>query len=73
AGLPRPLLEGESLTAWVFLQRGLEAQQATQGDEMALRTAPLGQRALAANPDEFGDFGGRGHWRRSPYPAGLKL
>ena len=61
AGLLRPLLEGEPLPARVFLQRGLEAQQATQGDEMTLGAAALGERTLAANPDEFSDFSGGGH------------
>lgn len=37
---------------------GLRAQQATQGDEMTLGAAALGERTLAANPDEFSDFSG---------------
>jgi hypothetical protein len=54
-----PFSKGEPLTTRVFLQRGLETQQAAQGDEMTLGTAALGERALAANPDEFGDFSRR--------------
>jgi len=61
AGFLRALLERKPVTMRIRLSRGLDPQQATERDEMALRATALFEGAVAPEGDKFRDVSGRRH------------